>query len=155
MTGRSSDVTTGTNKKCQMKNHSRLATLACFQKNAGVNIAKSMAPMVAWSSARREAVCGRRCQFYKGRGRRMSTHVVARSDPAIPGRRFVAMRRPDILESPASRQTYCGASTGTRPRNLKARPRGNIPTAPPIHVALRKRLRCHALRPRRVRMKMV
>jgi hypothetical protein len=45
----------------------------------------------------------------------MSTHVVARSDPAIPGRRFVAMRCPDILESAAGRQACSEASTGTRP----------------------------------------
>jgi hypothetical protein len=39
--------------------YSRLATLACFQKNAGVNIAKRIEPMVAWSSARMEAVWGK------------------------------------------------------------------------------------------------
>ena len=142
----------------QTKNHSRLATLACFQKNAGVNIAKSMAPMVAWSSARMEAVCERRCQSHVQRKRKagtVSTHVIACSDPATPGRHFVAMCGPDILESAAGRQTCREASTRTRQQNVKARLRRNLPTAPPTQLALRKRLRCHALRPRRVRMKTV
>jgi hypothetical protein len=92
--------------------YSRLATLACFQKNAGVNIAKRIEPMVAWSSARMEAVWGM-CQLYQGQGPEL-THVVTRPVPAVSGCRFVAMRGSNILEPTPSRQTYREESTRIR-----------------------------------------
>ena len=96
-------------------NDLRFTTLACFQKNAGVNIAKRMAPMVAWSSARMEAVCERGYMSSLQRKRKTETHVVARPDPANPGCRPIAMCGPDILESASGCQTYREASTETRP----------------------------------------
>ena len=66
-----------------------------------------MAPMVAWSSARMEAVCKSLCYSVaeKGKTRTGGTHVVTRPDPAIPSRRFVAMRSSDILKAAPGRQT--------------------------------------------------